>query len=67
MSGDVGVGSDVTWQVFPYLNYKCAHWVCFQAGYRWMYMDYETGSGSSRFKYDMLIQGLIDATLAPEN
>ena len=26
-------------------------------GYRWLYMDYETGSGASRFKYDMLNQG----------
>ncbi len=26
-------------------------------GYRWVYMDYETGSGASRFKYDLLNQG----------
>ena len=55
--GGFGVGSDFTWQVFPYLNWRFAEWGSLQAGYRWLYMDYETGSGASRFKYDMLNQG----------
>ena len=55
--GGFGVGSDLTWQVFPYLDWRFAKWGSLQAGYRWLYMDYETGSGASRFKYDMLNQG----------
>ena len=55
--GGFGVGSDLTWQVFPYLEWQFAKWASLQGGYRWLYVDYETGSGESRFKYDMLIQG----------
>jgi hypothetical protein len=55
--GGFGVGSDLTWQVFPFLGWRFAKWGSLQAGYRWFYMDYESGSGSSRFEYDMLIQG----------
>jgi len=55
--GGFGVGSDLTWQVFPCFGWQFAKWGSLQAGYRWLYMDYETGSGASRFKYDMLIQG----------
>jgi hypothetical protein len=58
--GDVGgfdVGSDLTWQAFPYLNWQCSEACSLQAGYRWVYTDYETGSGATRFKYDILTQG----------
>ena len=55
--GGFGVGSDLAWQVFPYVDWQFAKWGSLQAGYRWLYMDYETGSGTSRFKYDMLNQG----------
>jgi hypothetical protein len=55
--GGFGAGSDFTWQVYPYFGWRCAKWISLEAGYRWVYMDYETGSGTSRFKYDMLIQG----------
>ncbi len=55
--GGFGVGSDLTWQVFPYFGWRFAKWGSLQLGYRWLYMDYETGSGASRFKYDMLNQG----------
>jgi hypothetical protein len=55
--GGFGVGSDFTWQVFPYFSWQFTKWGSLQAGYRWLNTDYETGSGSSRFKYDMLIQG----------
>ncbi len=55
--GGFGVGSDLTWQVFPYLDWRFARWGSLQVGYRWLYMDYETGSGASRFKYDILNQG----------
>lgn len=47
--GGFGVGSDFTWQAFPYFDWRFAKWGSLQAGYRWLYMDYETGSGTSQF------------------
>jgi hypothetical protein len=55
--GGFGAGSDFTWQAFPCFGWQFAKWGSLQAGYRWLYMDYETGSGASRFKYDVLTQG----------
>jgi hypothetical protein len=55
--GGFGVGSDLAWQVFPFVGWQFAQWGSLQLGYRWLYMDYETGSGSDRFKYDILNQG----------
>jgi hypothetical protein len=55
--GGFGIGSDLTWQAFPYLSWQVTKWGSLQAGYRWVYVDYETGSGTSRFRYDVLTQG----------
>ena len=55
--GGFGVGSDLTWQLFPYVGWRFADWGALQVGYRWVYMDYETGSGADRFSYDLLNQG----------
>ncbi|MEK7779881.1 MAG: hypothetical protein AAB370_00100 [Verrucomicrobiota bacterium] len=56
--GGFGVGSDLTWQAFPFLSWQCTERCSLQAGYRWVYTDYETGSGLSRFKYDITTHGL---------
>ena len=56
--GGFGVGSDFTWQVFPYVGWQFAKWGSLQLGYRWLSIDYETGSGKSRFMYDILNQGM---------
>jgi hypothetical protein len=55
--GGFGVGSDFTWQAYPYLNWRFAKWGSAQLGYRWLGTDYETGSGASRFRYDVIAQG----------
>jgi hypothetical protein len=55
--GGFGVGSDLTWQAFPYVNWQFTKWGSFQLGYRWIFANYETGSGINRFKYDILTQG----------
>ena len=58
--GDYGgfdVGSESTWQVFPYVNWQISKLFSLQAGYRWLYTDYETGSGLNRFKYDIMTSG----------
>jgi len=56
-AGGFGAGSDLTWQAFPYLNWRFAKWGSAQLGYRWLGTDYETGSGTSRFVYDVVVQG----------
>ena len=55
--GGFGVGSDLTWQACPFLNWQISKLASLQAGYRLLYTDYETGSGLNRFKYDMLTSG----------
>lgn len=55
--GGFGVGSDLTWQAFPYLSWQFTDWGSLQAGYRWVSTDYETGSGLQRFRYDVLTSG----------
>ena len=55
--GGFGVGSDLTWQAFPYLNWRFAKWGSAQLGYRWLGTDYETGSGTSKFRYNVVAQG----------
>ena len=55
--GGFGAGSDLTWQAFPYVGWQFNRWGSLQAGYRWLYTDYGTGSGASEFRYDMLTQG----------
>ena len=55
--GGFGVSSDITWQAYPYLNWRFARWGSAQLGYRWLGTDYETGSGANKFQYHMLVQG----------
>ncbi len=55
--GGFGVGSDFTWQAYPYLNWHFARWGSAQLGYRWLGTDYETGSGANLFRYDVIVQG----------
>ena len=58
--GDVGgfdVSSSLTWQAQPLLNWHFTKWGSIQAGYRWLYTDYSQGSGTSKFRYDILTQG----------
>jgi len=55
--GGFGVNSDLTWQAYPFLGWQFAKWGALQAGYRFLYMDYENGSGLNRFKYDVTYRG----------
>ena len=60
VSGDIGgfgAGSDLTWQAYPCFNWQFTRVMSLQVGYRFLYTDYETGSGLNRFKYDMLTSG----------
>jgi hypothetical protein len=44
--GGFGVGSNLTWQAFPYVSWQFTKWGSLQLGYRWLYMEYGTGSGA---------------------
>jgi hypothetical protein len=55
--GGFGVGSDFTWQAFPYFNWQISETFSVQAGYRLINTDYESGSGLQRFKYAVLSYG----------
>ena len=55
--GGFGIGSDLTWQAYPYLDWSFMETASLQAGYRWLDVDYESGSGAETFRYDVLTQG----------
>lgn len=58
LRADIGMGgSDLTWQALPGVSWQFSPRGTLQAGYRWVYTDYETGSGGNNFHYDMLTQG----------
>jgi hypothetical protein len=55
--GGFGVGSDFAWQVYPMVGYRFSR--PFEAGvaYRWIDVDYRTGSGEDEFRYNMTTFG----------
>jgi hypothetical protein len=57
--GGFGLGSDLTWQVFPTFGVNLAKWVSIDVGYRWLDIDYTSGDGLTLLKYDVLTQGPV--------
>lgn len=57
--GGFGVGSDITWQVFPFVGVRLGKRATFEVGYRFLSVDYKTGEGADRFEYDILYQGPV--------
>jgi hypothetical protein len=60
MTGDIGgfgVGSDLTWQGAGIIDWQPFKYVSFIGGYRAIYVDYESGSGSNLFKFDATMHG----------
>ena len=57
--GGFGVGCDFTWNVAALVHFQPWKNAGFIAGYRALDQDYESGSGSSRFAYDMRLAGPI--------
>jgi opacity protein-like surface antigen len=55
--GGFGVGSDLTWQMMATVNWKVRDDLEVVAGYRYLDADYEDGSGTDVFKYDMVTSG----------
>jgi len=57
--GGFGVGSDLTWQLFPSGGFKMSKHSSMEFGWRFLDTDYQTGEGSERFEYDMLLEGPV--------
>jgi hypothetical protein len=57
--GGFGVGSELTWNLVGNFLYQVSRTVYLSVGYRALDMDYEQGSGASRFKFDMLLHGPV--------
>jgi hypothetical protein len=62
LRGDIGgfsIGSDFTWNVAGLIHFQPWKHVGFAGGYRALDVDYESGSGLSKFEYDVLMYGPI--------
>jgi len=57
--GGFGIGSDLTWNLVGLVGFKPWKHVAILGGYRALYQDYSTGSGSSKFAFDATMQGPI--------
>ncbi len=64
--GGFGVGSDASWQVLATYNWQMCmlggHLIDGYLGYRALSVDYSQGSGSTAYKYDVLMQGPVMGT-----
>ena len=62
--GDIGAGdSDLTWSASALYAYTFNDRFSALGGYRWLDYDYETGSGPSRFTYDVTYEGPLFAAV----
>jgi hypothetical protein len=60
LHGDIGgfdVGSKLAWQAYADVGYRASDTVSLYVGYRALDIDYESGSGSTLFRYDVLTSG----------
>jgi hypothetical protein len=59
--GGFGAGCDFTWNAIGLIQFQPWKYAAILAGYRALNQDYESGSGPSRFKYDMRLSGPVIA------
>ena len=57
--GGFGLGSDVAWQICPTVGVQASRRLGLDFGWRWLAADYESGSGASAFKWDVIQQGPV--------
>ena len=55
--GGFGIGSDLAWQAIASLRWQASPRIGVVGAYRYIYMDYDDGTGNQRFLYDMSISG----------
>jgi hypothetical protein len=51
---DVGgfyLSSEITWNLDAMVRYRITKWLNLNGGFRALYEDHESGSGSNKFKY----------------
>lgn len=53
----IGSSSDLVWNLILRMTYDASNLWHFSGGWRWLDYDYETGSGTSRFAYDVTLSG----------
>jgi hypothetical protein len=58
-AGGFGVGSDLSWELFPSFGVNLGKHVSLEAGWRFLDTDYEDGDGLDRFEYDVMLQGPV--------
>lgn len=57
--GGFGIGSDLAWEIQAYAGYRFSDLFQMTGGYRVIGLDFETGSGSDRFMYDVDTSGPV--------
>ena len=57
--GGFGIGTDFTWQLQADFGYQFSELFYTTVGYRVISMDYDNGSGSDRFMYDVKTYGAV--------
>lgn len=57
--GGFGVGSDFSWQAVARVNWQITESSLLAFGYRTVAVDYEDGSGTSEFRYDVTTSGFL--------
>lgn len=57
--GGFGVASNFTWQGLGLIDFQPWKHVAFVGGYRAIGTDYESGSGSDKFTYDVIVHGPV--------
>jgi len=55
--GGFGVGSKFTWQVYPFAGYQFSKLFEMDLAWRWLGINYENGSETDYFQYNMVING----------
>ena len=55
--GGFGIGSELAWQAYANVGFRASDLVSIIVGYRAIDIDYEEGSGSDLFRYDVLTSG----------
>jgi opacity protein-like surface antigen len=53
----IGSGSDLTWQIAGGVDYKISNNMIFNAGYRYIELDYSRGSGLDELGVDLRAKG----------
>jgi len=55
--GGFGVGSEFSWQGIARVDWQCSENFALNVGYRYVDVDYEDGSGTDEFRYDVATSG----------